>query len=91
MVFDAKTDMLAKQFEASADAAKAAMGRVEQSIEYQTRSAPLLKEFKDNPERLSAELAAVAADIDGKDADIQSMLRGAGGGLEFPDLGTDED
>ena len=91
MVFDAQTDMLVKQFEASADAAKAAMGRVEQSIEYQTRSAPLLKEFKDNPERLSAELAAVAADIARKDADIQSMLRGAGGGFEFPDLGTDED
>jgi hypothetical protein len=83
MVFDAQTDLLKEQFKADATAAAEAMDRIENNSEYQREFARLTAEYGDSPERLGAELAAVANRIAATDMDIQRILRDGEGAGEF--------
>lgn len=91
MIFDAQTDLFKERFKASATAANEAMDRVQEDGAYQDAFIRLSAQYADDPATLRRELAAVAAEIATADAVTQSILRGTGGGLDFPDLGTDED
>ena len=83
MVFDAQTDLLKEQFKADATAAAEAMDRIENNSEYQREFMRLAAEYGDSPERLGAELAAVANRIAATDVDIQRILRDGEGAGEF--------
>ena len=83
MIFDAQTDMLKEQFKADAQAVSDAMGRLENDPAYQDAFIRLAEQYKDQPARLGAELAAVASDIAARDVDTQRLLRGGEGGGVF--------
>ena len=89
----AQTNLLKEQLGGDISAARDALNDLENSTAYHDAFTRLSAEYGDNPAKLRAELAAVAAElVTTRQGIYRSTVGGKGaGGLDFPDLGTDED
>ena len=88
----AQTALIKEQMGASASAAKEILSEIQDKDPlYYEQSMQIMDEYRDQPEMAGALLNALLQDRLSANMDIVASVMGGGGGLDLPDLGTDEE